>query len=183
MKKLLILAFTGLTCLTVSATIFEADPAIFFKKATEYEESGIGLELINKSKRPIWIVARNGEELSRPLKVNAITPKYRQGIRLKLDISKPTQLAVWYSDPGTVEYKKTKLLGLGGKPSFVPAPNKLYTFTKNKTLYLTWDEANYARPQSGPKIAFGKKTDSNLSLKRNVKKEDIKEAAPTSASS
>ncbi len=189
MKKLLFTAVTGLTCFAAFAGITEADPSVIFKKATSYDESGIGFELINKSKRPIWIIIRNGEDLyplggRRALKVDAITPTKRAGVRLKLDINKPTLMAVYYQDPGKVEYKKTGLFGIVGKPHFVPIPNKLYAFIADKTLYLTWDEANYARPQTGP--LFGKlgKTDSNLSLKINVKKEDIKEApqtAPTGA--
>lgn len=193
MKKLLFTALTGLTCFAAFAGITEADPSVIFKKATSYDESGIGFELINKSKRPIWIIIRNGEDLyplggRRALKVDAITPPKRAGVKLKLDINKPTLMAVYYQDPGKVEYKKTGLFGIVGKPHFVPVPNKLYAFGEaGQTLYLTWDKANYARPQTGPLGGKLGKTDSNLSLKMNVKKEDIKEApqiapiAPTGA--
>lgn len=171
MKKL---ALMTMSILGLQAGILDTAPMTVFKKATPYEESKIGFELINKSKRPIWVALTNGENTTRAQKVEAAGTLSREGIRfLKIDIAKPTFMGVWYSDPGQIRFGKK--FGIFGAKEFNPTPNMLYTFTQDKTMYLSWDKANYARPQTGPLKGILDKTDSGLSLKQNVKKEDITE--------
>ncbi len=178
MKKLLILT---LGVFGLQAGILDVAPSTVFKKSTPYQESKIGFELINKSKRPIWVALTNGDNTTRAMEVQPATKMERQGLRfLRIDINQPTFMAVWYSNPGRVSFEK-KTLGLFGEKTFKPAPNKVYSFTKGKTMYLTWDQANYARPQSGPLGGKLGKTDSNLSLKDNVSKSDINEAPAAAA--
>ena len=173
MKKLLLLT---LGVFGIQAGILDTSPVTVFKKATSYEDSKVGFELINKSNRPIWIALTNGENTTRAHQIDSATSMTRHELRFTtIDIKKPTQLAVWYSNPGAVSFEKKYTIA--GKKLFKPAPNKVYSFTIGKTLYLTWDKANYARPQSGPLGGALKKTDSNLSLKINVSKGDIKERA------
>ncbi len=170
MKKLLILSlgFIGL-----QAGILDTSPITLFQKATPYSESKIGFELVNKSNRPIWIALTNGDDTTRAVKVDAATKLTRHEVRFKIDITQPTKMGVWFSNPGTVSFER-KYTVVGGKV-FKPKPNKVFSFTKGKTLYLTWDKADYARPQTGPLGGTLQKTDSNLSLKDNVKKEDVSE--------
>ncbi len=177
MKKLLLLT---LGVASLQAGILDVSPTVIFKTTKTYKESGVGFELVNKSKRPIWIVLINGENTTLVTKVGPTTKIKRLRVSFDhIDITKPTIMAVWYSDPGEVSFKKKYTIG--GARLFKPAPNKVYTFTTGKTLYLTWDKANYARPQTG--LLYGKlgKTDSNLSLADNVSKTDIKEQAPASS--
>ena len=176
-KLLLILGFTGL-----QAGILDVAPSTVFKGPQAYQDTGIGFELINKSKRPIWIAITSGGDTSRVAKIEPATKMMRHEVRYNIkDINQRVKLAVWYTDPGQITFEK-KFSGFIGEQLFKPTPNKVYTFTPGKTLYLTWDKANYARPQSGPLGGRLHKTDSNLSLKDNVKKEDIKEHAQKLAS-
>jgi hypothetical protein len=173
MKKLLILS---LTCAYLNAGILDVAPNTIFKTPQTFQETGIGFELVNKSKRPIWIVLRAGGDTSRVAKVEPRSTMTTHFVRYSLkNLNQEAQLAVWYSDPGQVTYEKR--FGIVGKEQFKPTPNTIYSFSPGKTLYLTWDEANYLRPQTGPLKGILKKTDSNLSLQANVKKEDIKEQA------
>jgi len=186
MQKLLTLALVALSVSTLSARIFEADPSVIFSSATTYADSKIGFEMINKSKQPIWFVIVNGDELSNLYSLDGLTNK-RHEIRLSnIDISQPTKLAVWFSNPGPsnkIDYSRPFGLPFGQqKPKvFTPTPNRVYSFIPNRTIYLTWDEKNIARPQSGPLKIPGMskgilgKTDSNLSLEINVTPNDIKE--------
>ena len=170
MKKLILVALIGLSCFTASAGIREADAAVIFRRATSYKDSKIGFDLVNKARRPIWIIVKNGDTIypkggESTLELVKSTAAGRKRVQLELDISKPTQLAIWYSHPAGLEGIKTP-------------PNKIYTFDQERTLYLTWDPANYARPQTGPLGGRLGKTDKNLSLKNNVTSEEIHEKSP-----
>ena len=167
----------------LNADIFDAGTQVFKDTQIYGKNSKIGFEIINKSKNPIHVVLRNGDDIFSLLGKNIFTVDgldsgARHTWRLGLDISKPTQMAVYYTKPTEVDIKKTGILGLYGPEVFSPAPDKLYTFTKDKTIYITWDKDNFARPQTGPLMGILNKTDSGLSLAQpgNVRKEDITES-------
>ena len=176
MKYMVVIA--ALLCYaSLQATIVETDPTKLFKAGETADKSGVVFELKNKAKRPIWIAIANGGGLtaSKAMKVDTgetITPGGRE-INPKLD----TQLAVWYSDPSSAVSYEASGFGIVGRKVFKPKPNKFFSFPRNKTLYLTWDESNYARPQTGPLGGMLGKTDTGLSLKNNVEKGEIEEQA------
>jgi hypothetical protein len=187
MKRIALVLATSVSCITIQGTILEMNPAKLFSPAETPEKSGVQFELKNKSKRPLWIAIVNGGSLT-----SSQAEKVDEGVTIQpggrpLNLSRETQLAVWYSDPGTITFEEA-ILGIVGPKKFQPKPNKLYSFAKNKTLYLTWDPSNYARPQTGPlgelrsvlgkTSSLGKKlsrTDTNLSLENNIGKDEIKE--------
>ena len=78
MNKLLILT---LGTLGLQAGILDTSPITVFTKATPYSESKIGFELINKSKRPIWIALTNGDNTTNAVKVDPATKLERKGLR------------------------------------------------------------------------------------------------------
>lgn len=177
MKKLLLLT---LGVASLQAGILDVSPTVIFKTPKNYKESNVGFELVNKSKRPIWIALTNGENTTLAAKVDPVTTMVRHEVRFNnIDITKPTQMAVWYSNPGRVSFEKKYTIA--GAKLFKPAPNKVYSFTLNRTLYLKWTKENYAGPQTGLLWGMRGKTDSNLSLADNVSKTDIIEQAPASS--
>ncbi len=87
---------------------------------------------------------------SGPMSVNS-------GKAQKVDIpsvSREETLWVDVTIPGGKQYK------------YVINPNR-------KTVYVTFDDKYTLRPESGPWRGFWKVTESNLSLKNNVEREDI----------
>lgn len=170
MKKFLLFSATALLC------------SISCSAAIDYTTSGIGLEIQNKARRPLWIALINGNTVYQPVHIKELNVKGLNklapavsSISQKIDITKPTKVAIWYRDPGKIEYGKTKLGGLVGKENFMPAPSKIYSFTPRKTIYLTWDNADFPRPQTGKYGGITGETNSGLSLSNNVEPHDIKE--------
>ncbi len=169
MKKLIFVTLSGLICFNASAGIKKADDVKFIsKRGIPYEESRIGFDLVNKAKHPIWIVVKNGDTIypkggESALKLDKPTAAEFKRVQLKLDIYKPTQMAVWYSDPAGPKGIKT-------------LPNELYTFDQGRTMYLLWDPENDLLTQTGPWGGLGYKTVKNLSLKDNVR--EIYEESP-----
>ncbi len=161
------------------------DSGTVFEKEMTYENSGWGLEIVNKSTNPIWFIVKNGDEIfqdfkgtqvfSLPGATGSILTRKTSNIKLQIDITEPTELAIWYTNPGKSPVKG-KFLGFIGSSSFEPEPNKLYKFTPKKTIYLTWDDKKEIRPETGPLKGLVGKTDTNLSLRNNVKREDIQPA-------
>ncbi|MBA3751208.1 hypothetical protein H0X06_00185 [Candidatus Dependentiae bacterium] len=139
------------------------DPA----DATVYGEKGfnVGFELGNRGKDLIWFQVFNGDAKSPVSKSEGL----RKGEKLSykknfaIDISKRTYLFVWYSEPTGDRLQK---------------PDRVYSFSTGSTLYLTWDPSGDAllRPTKGRLGGifggFGK-TESGLSLKKNIPAKDI----------
>lgn len=176
MKKIItILVFSSLLCLPISADIFKAGGEIF-KSTKTYAETGIGFELVNKSATPIWIAIRNG--LNLPQIPDLV--KTGEMVRYKIDINQDTKLYVWFKDPGLTEKKKPtgwfeKLITSAATGAATFVADKEYSFPKGKTIYLTWDKEKFPRAQTGPLGGILNKTDSGLSLKNNVSKDQIKQ--------
>lgn len=170
MQKFLMFTLTALSCSSICATIFQADPSILKgMPALTYKESKKGFELVNKSDKTIWFTLINGDRQIYYFPQKLSSAGYEDGTKqVELDISKPTILAVYLQEPVQISYKK------GSKAGFTPAPFAVYSFPTNKTIYLTWDKANFARPETGPLKGILKRTDTNLSLENNVSAADIK---------
>ncbi len=199
MKKLLMLALASLNCIGLSAGISEAGlTSTIFGKKTPYSKSQVGFELINKADHPIWFVVSNhnqktGEgELTQLFKVEAATKGKRfEPKQLKIDIGNETQLAVWIKDPkdkaGLLDkyrerYKPISVVALFNEMilmhgDYKALSDKVYELKQGSTIYLTWDKKDFPRPQTGPLGGRLGKTDSNLSLEDNIKKEDIKDVS------
>lgn len=163
MKKLALLTVAALSCTSLFGSIFKMDPTKLLKKG----KAGRGFEMKNKTKGTISVGLSNKERLQySDIKKNQVK-------EFTIDISKPTNIAIWYSKPKKPEFGAGGLLGFGEK-IFTPKPDKYYTFTPGKTIYLKWSEGNVILPQKG----ILKKTTTGLSLKNNVTKNDIKELNP-----
>ncbi len=168
MKKTIIMAaVSSLMCLPLSATIFEAGTTIFEKTRVYGKDTKIGFELINKSASPLWIAITNGGDITG--KVARVGGG--RMTRFEIDTKKETEMIVWLKNPGNIALERKWLVG--GRVIFDPKPDKIYTFTKGKTIYLTWDMAKFPRPQTGPLRGILGKTDSGLSLANNVTKDGI----------
>lgn len=153
-----------------SGTIFKE--ALVYPKDTPY-----GVEVVNKDKNSIWVVVKEGDKLYDTVEIPGATggllgktPTYRWDV---LDINKPIFIGVYLTKPaGKVSSTTTGVLGFG-QQTFNPRPDQFYKFTPGKTIYLTWDEKKQFRPETGPLGGKFSKTDSNLSLSKNVKADDI----------
>lgn len=139
-----------------------------FKEGDDYTKpGGWGLEVFNKTKKPIWYAIKNGNEFSKLFNNRAIggTESAKQ---YAVDLGKDTKLALWFSEP------KGDVKPMGSSDvAFSPTPDKVYRFATGKTIYVTVDPKQVVRPQTGPLKGLTKKTNSGLSTKNNVKSEDI----------
>jgi hypothetical protein len=165
---------SSLLCLPAAAGILKSGSKVF-QKAQTYRDSGIGFELVNKSSRPIWIGLKTGLDITQvPEKINP-----GKSVQYKNDISYDTRLFVWFKDPGVSEKKKEKnwfenaleRVTAGAAATFTY--DRSYSFPKAKTIYLTWDKDDFARPETGVLKGILKKTDTGLSLQNNVTTSDI----------
>ncbi len=135
--------------------------------ATVYGEKGfnVGFEIGNRGKDPIWFQLFNGDNKSSVTQLEGLRKGEKQSPKKNaaMDISKRTYLFVWYSEPTGDRLQK---------------PDRVYSFSTGSTLYLTWDPSGDAllRPTKGRLGGilggFGK-TESGLSLKKNIPARDI----------
>ncbi len=148
----------------------------------EKDESGkpfvVGFEFGNRGKAPVWIQVLNGADFSTVFQVAPTSKdaKYKTTQPLITDITKPTYLLIWKEDP------RDSSGAMKNKTS-----NYTYTFTPNKTVYITWGDPSsdsILRPTkgrlSGLLGGYGK-TETNLSLKKNISQKDIIEKAGVDA--
>jgi hypothetical protein len=163
MNKTLIIGLIVMAAHYISAGIQDVGTQVF-KAAVEYPKTtNIAFELRNKSSNQIWSAVRNGSDLS---PVKQINP--RDFWQLAIDPKFPTNVIIWYTNPGLITGKVVPF-------TLSPRPDKVYGFTSDKTMYVTWDDKRNLRPQTGPLAGITGKTDSNLSLARNVKNENIQD--------
>ncbi len=178
-KALLLVLSSSVLILQVQA---EVNPPQREWKTTqtygEKDESGkpfvVGFEFGNRGNAPVWIQVLNGADFSTVFKVvpTSKDAKYKTTQPLITDITKPTYLLIWKEDP------RDSSGAMKDKTS-----NYSYTFTPNKTVYVTWGDPTsdvILRPTKGRfgglLGGFGK-TETNLSLKKNVSQKDIIEKA------
>lgn len=127
--------------------------------------AGHEFEIYNKASKPLWYVLQNGSKTvmyTLPISDLSIqihnVPAGEKSIQA-LDLSKETVLEIF-----TVH------------PNYWNEGDKRwdYTFTPKKTIYVTWDDKEKLRPQTGPlKGLLGKTAITGFSLKNNVAQKDI----------
>lgn len=165
--------------------IYNNDPKNYDRK----KETNIGVEILNKKSKDIWVTATNAAGVG-GLNFTEQTKKIPKGKSVgfeKVDITQPTEIAVWAVNPNPTKGNKflsDKNIISEGKWSFKSAsgnPFVIAGFTPNKTMYLTIDEERQetrVRPQTGPRGGAAGKTNTDLSLKNNVTTADIKMRKP-----
>ncbi len=177
MKKMSLLTL-GVTILTVSL----ASAAKEKEKAKEFE-------LFNKTGNPVWFTVKNRATDSS--KVYETADKKQQ--QVDIDTNDQTILSIYFKNPaqpaGATGVEGSK--GSWGETltKFVKGvaqtakravgainPDKQYTFTKGKTIYVTL-RPNGLTPQTGKWDGLRSVTESGLSRKNNVKQVGITEIA------
>ncbi len=122
-------------------------------------------EIYNKSSKPIWYVLKNGSKTvmytvptsDLPIQLHDVSAGHKS--IQKLDLTKETVLEIFTMHPN--------YWNEGDK-------RWDYTFTPKKTIYVTWDDKEKLRPQTGPlKGLLGKTAITGFSLKNNVAQKDI----------
>ena len=173
MKKLLLIAFLGALGSShyISADILNA-VASFIGDPQPYSKTGYGVEVLNKTGSSIWVTVINAEGLkgadfnyNDPAEVKA-NGFFEEGSRaFKTKIDKKTALAIWAKKPQQIKISKNIISK--GTWEVTPKPDWLVEFESGKTAYVTVDK-NGVRPQTGPRGGAAGKTNSGLSLEKNV---------------
>lgn len=111
------------------------------------------IEIKNKGQDRIWVAIKTGAVFYQQggKDVTQVAPGMTQAFTA--DISQPYEVFVWTSEPA----------------SSAVAPTKHYKINANETGYLTADPGGSLRPQTGPLEGRLGKTDTGLSLARNVR--------------
>ncbi len=148
------------------------------------------LEILDKNPNPVWVAIKNGnlyftkngwQEFSLD---QDIVSKYEGVQVLKgvpqgvphtyqgVDTKNRTTIALWLKDPTS---KKVYAIPTEGKPdSLVPPPDKYWTFTPEKDIFVTLDASGDIRPQTGVLMGLLGKSASGYSLQNNICANDIK---------
>ncbi len=170
MKKLLLLALTGLSTGFLCADITEllnqakeigATVTTWAGPAKVYpNDTTISFEIRNKSKDELYFsVSSDSKAISKDGNVLTDTTNMwlkvgsKKTAQIPVDISKKTLVTIY--NPATEN-------------------NELYSLPQSKTLYLTWDGTKPLRPQTGPLRGRLGMTETGLSIKNNVSKKEVK---------
>ena len=128
------------------------EPSKEYKAGSSKGEKGftpISIEVKNKGE-DIWVAVRTGDSFA-----TAVT-KVAAGTTQPFEVSivAPYDILVWTREPASKDDTSAKV----------------YSFAANETAYVTADKGGSLRPQTGPAEGRLKKTDTGLSLSRNVTK-------------
>lgn len=181
MKKLIILSLSLIllgTCPCISANIINT-VASFFGEPKTYEETGIGIEILNKTGKSIWVTVINAQgfkgweyDFNDPVEIKPSGLLEAGSIAFKTNINQKTALAIWQQKPKSIEISNNILSQ--GTWGITPKPDWLYEVEgEGKTIYVTIDK-NGIRPQTGPRGGNAGKTNSGLSLKQNITQGNLK---------
>lgn len=125
------------------------------------ETTTISFEVKNKTKAPVYFAIKSdGKFYTDDNGITVFSADAGKTTQLPVDISKPSAISVWLTKPDSAE----------------ATAEMTFNVPEGKTLYLTWDPSMVLRPQTGPGWGLAGKTDTNMSLKNNVKKADVKKA-------
>jgi hypothetical protein len=200
MKQLLSLLLLSIIGSTLRADLTEVNPTIVFKDVQVYQPGGnsVGFEFFNKENNPLWVgVVADGdfsgvkEVAARPEKPNladltkgklkdifkkgvsvvksATAEKANKiGLQIK-DLDKPIILAIWKKNPGQVTFDSSTggAAGIRGTE-----PDALFGFKPGKTVFVSYQDGKL-KPQTGFAFGIFGRTDSNLSLEKNLADRDI----------
>lgn len=161
------------------------------------------LEILYKATKPAWIAIKNGEVYytqngwkpysadvdkaiftkfaPAPIQPGVLWNLKPKGVTYgyQIDTKDPTTIALWLNDPQSVQE-----IPQAGKPAaLVPAPDKYWTFTPRKDIFVTLDSEVFAtpespiaiRPQTGTFKGLSGTSASGFSLKNNISESDIKQ--------
>ena len=154
MKRSIVLISAVLIHQIAHSTLKEV-PTISRETQTYNKDTKVGFEIINRSGNPIWFALQNGGNVYEENSNNAIeliparsATKEQRRIdqfgrslppigtikRLEIDTNKDTILIIWIKDPGAVKIKDIF------HPEYIALkkPDKMFTFTKGKTIYVYW---------------------------------------------
>ena len=185
MKKIVLMGLIIAVAGALVAGVKEAGTTALFKKAVDWTGHGslkenIALEILNKSKRPIWVAVHHDItigghavaelEQTKVLPYTELTDPMKHGMGDNQFIMTDAKvgsahLAIYNKRPVKRVYWE--------KGQFVPKPDEVYEFPEKKTMFITYDGPGKLRPQTGIGLVKGKKTDSGLSLKMNVSTKEI----------
>lgn len=143
-----------------------------------------GFDILNKSKSSIWVTLKNGDdtvlenieipvqdtarakELAKTwIKIENPFVKNMAAGSATITISEPTTLTIYTKDPAEAESAQAST-----------TPNT-YTFTKNKTIYVTYDGVagvKGLRPQTGLFKGWIGYTEKKYDQSKQIKETDIK---------
>jgi hypothetical protein len=162
MNKLIALICSILTLFRLNA-IVEVPYTIFPTVKTYPTSTTIGFEIINKSDSPVVLTLFNKvitdfeTKQSQTVKKEFLLQKNETKM-FRIDIYGTTALHV-----GRAFVTDKAMIDL----------NYVFTFTPNKTIYLTLRPNFHPTPETGVKKGWGGVTNTNLNLENNVKQEDI----------
>jgi hypothetical protein len=119
-------------------------------------DTKISFEMKNKSTQPVSFKVKSGDTFIKENEAELFTVPAGKTKGLSVDIEKMSEIDVWTTgDPKTDN------------------PAMKFSLPKGKTAYLTWDGSTL-RPQTGPAMGKLGKTDTGMSLSKNVTKDDVK---------
>lgn len=136
MKKILLIAILG-----GLGSFLQAKDALFS-----------GLEIANRTKKPIWVLIKNGNALHDPRKIdpNGILTR-KKDEKDVIRTNEPIKLAFFSHLPNIAwEYRLDEFLDTFNPNKFQPRPDKLYTFTLNKPIRVAWTDAGLQSIASSP---------------------------------
>ncbi len=168
--KTITMTLSLLTCL--AGTVYAAVPRVT-------------LEVLDKDPKPVWLAIKNGNlyftkagwkeyapELDKDIIIKyegASDPKgYPYGYQV--NTADTTTMALWLNDPKSVHVVKQE----GKSDTLLPFPDKYWTFTPGKDIFVTLDSSANIRPQTGTYAGWSGQSASGHSLKNNISANDIK---------
>ncbi len=154
----------------VSQPIFKPLPKDGFKTKQEYgKNTEYSFVLTNRSTENIWIVVTSDKRIVIPAYFLAGHIKgTMQGVMARISLLPPykqVRLMIWLADPGKNPVSPNAL--------FREPPRFIYTFTKGKTMYLSWDKRKALRPQIGKFYGLSPFGATNFLLNDNVQPGDV----------
>jgi hypothetical protein len=121
-------------------------------------------EVYNKSLKSLWYRLTSKDNQGNEVKSNIFRSWPTDAQKRDLDTNYETSLELWKMDPKEKE----------SAPGVLPKADWIYKFPGGgKTIYVTWDNTEILRPETGPLLGKLGKTQSGLSLANNIKKEEI----------
>lgn len=136
MKKILLL-----TILAACGSLLQAKDALFS-----------GLEIANRTKKPLWVLIKNGNTLLDPRKLdpNGILTRKKDEKDI-IQIKEPIKVAFFSNLPNIDwKYRLDEFLDTFNPNKFEPKPDKLYTFTLNKPIRIAFTDTALQSTSSNP---------------------------------
>lgn len=159
---------------TLGAIGDKIDDIISFAKSFSgepqpYSTTKIGVDILNKSGRTLWVAMANGSswgDFNASLVAQKV--KHKDFIQFPTDINQTTMIAIWLTDPKSISIERNVIIK--GNWTFSPTPAAVYQIKPGKTIYISVYDDLSVKPQTGPNNGAHGKTRSGLSLANNISK-------------